>query len=68
MRNTIKRKAKISHRGNDYYMGDPYGAEYVEYESLDGERILVDQHGKPTHSTIADIEAWQDEKKHVRGL
>ena len=52
---------KISHKGNVYYFNRTV-ADYDEYVSTYGERVLVDESGKVTHSTIADIEAWREEK------
>ena len=56
-----KGHTKFTHRGNDYYLSGIW-ADYDEYTSPDGIRILVDESGKVTHSTIADIEAWREEK------
>jgi len=52
---------RINYKGNDYYLTGTL-AGYDVYEHSDGERILVDESGEVTHSTIADIIAWRDEK------
>ena len=61
-----KGHSKINHRGNDYYLSGIW-ADYDEFTSADGERILVDEKGKVTHSSLADIEAWNDEKAWSQG-
>ena len=61
-----KGHTKKTYRGNDYYLSGIW-ADYDEYTSVDGEKILVDEKGHVTHSSIADIEAWNDEKAWSQG-
>ena len=54
------------YRGREFkYIAKRKGG-YSEYESSNGDYILVDRYGKVTHAS--DVEAWEDEKNYQWGL
>ena len=58
----IKGTSKIMVDSTPYYFTREI-ANYNEFTNPEGtERILVDNKGKVTHSTMADIIAWNDDK------
>lgn len=58
--------SKIIHNGMMYWFLRT-AAGYDEYVDCTGERIFVDDTGHITHSTIADIIAWSDDKTWSQG-
>ena len=55
--------SRIDIDGIAYYFTGEF-AGYDMYEGIDGETALVDEFGHVTHSSIADIIAWEDAKRH----